>query len=366
MRSVFGSFKQQHEITTWIRSGGRSVCLVSGPPGCGKTSMAHAVFKDAGYQPVDVRSEPGDMLSLFQDLIRTPPSKLSGKVGVVMDEMENLSGTDRSKVVKLLQTAPTVPVICICSDAKDRVMSSLVKLCSPKICMTRAAPNVVVSLLDKIAPDVSPGPIMYACNGDLRQAVMMAGEIQVRERVLRSFQITRSLSEFDAEGHERKTPNTAITSMKHDSMDIRIPTIYDATTRVFTADVQSAVEAMRYDHLIPIMTHTSLVDRLSGGGDIDDLSRRLDFMSDGDLLDTHSSHQTHEHASYRFVNACLNVKGRSRPAFPSAFFKPRKSHDRMAELVNVLDTTFVGPYDRMMHVFLPKKESREFTKMLLK
>lgn len=372
MASVFGSPQAHHGIKNWIKSGGRTVCLVSGPPGVGKTSMAHAVLMDAGYATVDVRAQPEDFMTLLQDLVHTPPSILSKKVGVVIDEMESLSASDRTKVVKLLSASPCVPVVCVCTDAKDRAMQSVVKLCTPNLCMTRASPAVVKCLLDKVAPNVDATEIMTACGGDLRQAVMMAGEVLARRRVTLP---RRTMFTFNESGGVTESL-VATDTIRHDSADLRIPTIYSATSRVFSTPVHTAVDAMRYEFIVPIMAQTTLVSRLASARApsdtglqatrLEDVSRRMDAMSEGDVLDAHPLHQTHEHASYRYVSACTGVRERTpRPVFPADYFKRRTSHTKMSELVG----SKVDPYDRLLHYLLippvQKKETREYKKLLL-
>ncbi|KAH8106885.1 P-loop containing nucleoside triphosphate hydrolase protein [Cristinia sonorae] len=124
--------------------------LISGPPGLGKTTLAHIVAKQAGYNIFEINASDARSASVVDDRIR-PAVESGSMVGsskptlVVIDEIDGATGgSDNSggfihKLVTLTQEIPKKgrkkeqqavrpllrPIICICNDL---YASSLAKL----------------------------------------------------------------------------------------------------------------------------------------------------------------------------------------------------------------------------------------------
>ncbi|KAL4246083.1 hypothetical protein ABKN59_003317 [Abortiporus biennis] len=130
------------------------ILLISGPPGLGKTTLAHVVAKHAGYSVFEVNASDARSASVVDERIR-PALESGSAVGstkpvlVVIDEIDGATGgTDNSggfiyKLIQLTQDRPRKksrnksngnpessrpllrPIICICNDLYS---SSLTKL----------------------------------------------------------------------------------------------------------------------------------------------------------------------------------------------------------------------------------------------
>ncbi|KAG6860581.1 hypothetical protein C0995_009630 [Termitomyces sp. Mi166 len=126
--------------------------LLSGPPGLGKTTMAHVIARQAGYDVMEINASDARSGSIVDDRIR-PALESGSAVGstkpvlLIIDEIDGATGagdnsnTFISKLVSLTQDRPRKkrqkqndpqakrsilrPIICICNDLNA---SSLAKL----------------------------------------------------------------------------------------------------------------------------------------------------------------------------------------------------------------------------------------------
>ncbi|KAJ4475828.1 P-loop containing nucleoside triphosphate hydrolase protein [Lentinula lateritia] len=135
------------------------ILLISGPPGLGKTTLAHVIAKQAGYEVMEINASDARSGQIVDDRIRPTLEtgytvKSSKPVLVIIDEIDGATGAgDNSsnfihKLVQLTHDKPrkknrssqpgdkrTIlrPIICICNDINA---SSLAKL-RPIACQLR-------------------------------------------------------------------------------------------------------------------------------------------------------------------------------------------------------------------------------------
>lgn len=123
--------------------------LFTGPPGLGKTSMAHIVLREFGYHvkefnASDIRSQT-QVKENMQDLMYTSNVIHSqSPIGIIMDEVDGMLTGDRGGVEELISfikpPAKTKkakkmpwgpPIICICNtgNAKQSIITDLRKHC---------------------------------------------------------------------------------------------------------------------------------------------------------------------------------------------------------------------------------------------
>ncbi|KIK59483.1 hypothetical protein GYMLUDRAFT_227055 [Collybiopsis luxurians FD-317 M1] len=135
------------------------ILLMSGPPGLGKTTLAHVIAKQAGYEAMEINASDARSGQIVDDRIRPTLEmgytvKSSKPVLLVIDEIDGATGAgDNSssfihKLVQLIQDSPRKknrsnkpaekrailrPIICICNDINA---ASLAKL-RPHACQLR-------------------------------------------------------------------------------------------------------------------------------------------------------------------------------------------------------------------------------------
>ncbi|KAI0819032.1 P-loop containing nucleoside triphosphate hydrolase protein [Irpex lacteus] len=142
--------REEESVDEWRRPQER-IMLISGPPGLGKTTLAHVVAKQAGYSVYEINASDARSAQVVDDRIR-PALESGSKINsakptlVVVDEIDGATGGGENsagfiaKLIQLTQDKPKKrtkkndpqphrpllrPIICICNDL---YASSLTKL----------------------------------------------------------------------------------------------------------------------------------------------------------------------------------------------------------------------------------------------
>ncbi|KAJ7632861.1 P-loop containing nucleoside triphosphate hydrolase protein [Roridomyces roridus] len=126
--------------------------LLSGPPGLGKTTLAHVVARQAGYEVMEINASDARSGSVIDDRIR-PALESGSAVGstkpvlLIIDEIDGATGAGESsntfvhKLIQLTQDRPAKknksgkgrdgkrpilrPIICICNDQNAASLTKL-------------------------------------------------------------------------------------------------------------------------------------------------------------------------------------------------------------------------------------------------
>eukprot|EP00826_Nyctotherus_ovalis_P023358 TRINITY_DN1794_c0_g1_i4.p1 TRINITY_DN1794_c0_g1~~TRINITY_DN1794_c0_g1_i4.p1 ORF type:complete len:769 (-),score=253.97 TRINITY_DN1794_c0_g1_i4:133-2439(-) len=123
-------------------------CLLSGPPGIGKSTAAALCSREEGYDPLETNASDNRSKKIIEQLLTDAVENesitkyssradarrlnLGRKTIVVMDEVDGVSGnSDRGGIqalIKVIKTTKT-PIICICNDRQSTKVRNLASHC---------------------------------------------------------------------------------------------------------------------------------------------------------------------------------------------------------------------------------------------
>ncbi|KAF9180026.1 hypothetical protein BGZ51_006504 [Haplosporangium sp. Z 767] len=344
----YDNYKLDFKKDNADKSGVFRAVLISGPPGIGKTTAAHLVGKNLGYNIVefnasDTRSkksldeEVRDLLnnqSLAGYFLGKPKVEGKGKVTasdvdpsmgkkqlIIMDEVDGMAGGDRGGIAQLIAfiKRTQVPIICICNDRQSPKVRSLVNSCfdmrfqRPQVNQVRSR---LLTILHKEGRKIPPNVLDKLVSGsqsDIRQVLNM----------LSTWSLTKQTMDYDEGSALSKA------SEKY----VALNPFQIAEQLLVETHYRSLSFADKFDtyfndyQLAPLMIQENYVrmNPTEARGDnqgleaIELMSKAADSLSDADLVDTmiHGSAQHWSlmpvHAAFSCVRPSFFVHGNMRP-----------------------------------------------------
>lgn len=149
LADVIGHKESIAQLTQWIKAWpaqGRGV-LMSGPPGIGKSTMAHLIAKTAGYTITEYNASDTRSISMLRGMFGLGMKRLQKEV-VIMDEVDGFSAQDRGGVGELadLIRKSNCPIICIANHLPPK-LAPLQKACLVVKCSRPVKSTIATAML---------------------------------------------------------------------------------------------------------------------------------------------------------------------------------------------------------------------------
>jgi replication factor C large subunit len=184
---MVGNEESRKSIVEWLtkwKVGAKPILLV-GPPGIGKTTIAHLAAKEFGYDLIGMNASDVRNKSNIEELLSPllGNTSLLGKPMIFVDEVDGIHGrSDFGGVEALLRILkePTIPIILAAnSDDSDKMKN--IKKTAKTVYLKPVPPRLLGLYLGKVLKEegakLSPGTIIkiiVECKGDIRSMLNMA------------------------------------------------------------------------------------------------------------------------------------------------------------------------------------------------
>ena len=186
LREVVGNEKAVEDLKKWAedvhKSKSKKSVILHGPPGCGKTSAAHALAFEKEWEVIELNASDKRSAGVIKSIVG--PASTSNTFCkttrlIILDEADNLHGNeDRggTKAITDIVKRSTQPIILIAND-KYKMGSALQRNCKV-IKFERIDEHMIFRVLKKISrvegievEDEALYALAENANGDLRSAI---------------------------------------------------------------------------------------------------------------------------------------------------------------------------------------------------
>jgi len=353
-----------------LASGEEKAVLLAGPPGVGKTSLAHVVCQELGMEAHEFNASDTRNKGAISNIVGSlalneaigkycrvsEPSKAKRSKGqvLIMDEVDGMSAGDRGGMQELISVIKKsrVPIICIANDDSNPKVRSLANYCLKlkfrrpmvsqtrkrlqDICQKEGYSHVPIDAIEAVAE---------ACNGDIRQMINMLQNWKVRG--------------------EKLTEERVKSNLMSEGKTFQTQSIFDLFRAFFETSHTVAERLDKYfmdPDLVPLMVQENYV-QFKGSDDVDKLAEAATSISEADL----GNKLLREESRWDLMpaiallssvlpGACVASQLFGRPQFPSWLGKmsSEKKNIRLAQEVDMrMKTRMNADWKRILLDYAP-------------
>ena len=276
---VIGHVQTIKDLQAWLRSWpakGRAA-LLTGPPGIGKTTVAHLLAKAEGFQVVEMNASDERSAKSLRDSLEkvaksttislgpsaTPPKRL-----VILDEVDGMSAGDRggvAEITRLIRAGCAFPILCLANERSQK-LKGLTAVCLD-VRFTRPQKGTIAKAL----------------------AAKLKGQMGIEKMDVRSLE---DLCERNGNDIRSILNSLQFSSLSHGEKDgIHQIDAFDATRRLFgtVASLTDREAAAFVDHsMVPLLVQEAYLgaaEKCRGADGLAAAAKAADRLCDWDLLD---------------------------------------------------------------------------------
>lgn len=142
IQQIIGHSQQAKDLLSWLRQfqplKSKAAALLTGPPGIGKTTTAHLVCKEAGYEVVEFNASDTRSATAIRDILEKAgkSTALGANIQthrvIILDEVDGMSSSDRggiAEITRFLRGGCAFPILCIANERTSPKLRSLASVC---------------------------------------------------------------------------------------------------------------------------------------------------------------------------------------------------------------------------------------------
>ncbi len=176
---VVGNSKAKKELQRWMGQYSKKPCLLVGPVGIGKTSLASCIFRDHGFTVVRPRDFIGQWMTKLQNVL-VQHSFVKQSTAILIDDAHTLDRSEKLKLTNCLKRKVfRVPIICIVDADTPPKQYAALKSLSCVVTMYKPwqqnqDARIVLKRLQDRTGFSFPMQLADQCRGDLRALTIAA------------------------------------------------------------------------------------------------------------------------------------------------------------------------------------------------